>query len=170
MPICLFLSLFVVSAAQVTTRKGEEKRKMNLKEKWAKQNNSVKLLLRKLKRHDTFVVAIAVVIAMILCGGLIYFSTPVVTATAKEELEASERENNEKTIEKLDELSEYLDGLDKSITDSKDSISSYYEKAGKDSTLASEKNTEKITNNVNEKVTGLGNNLTTLHETITNTK
>ncbi|WP_034446361.1 hypothetical protein [Butyrivibrio sp. AE2032] len=143
---------------------------MKLREKWAKQNNSVKLLLRKLKRHDTVVVAIAVVMAMILCGGLIYFSTPVVTANAKQELEESERQNNEKTIEKLDELSEYLDGLDKSITDSKDSISSYYEKAGKDSTLVNEKNTEKITNNVNEKVTGLGNNLNTLHETIESTQ
>ena len=143
---------------------------MKLREKWAKQNNSVKLLLRKLRRHDTFVVAIAVVIAMFLCGGLIYFSTPVVTANAKQELEESERQNNEKTIEKLDELSEYLDGLDKSITDSKDSISSYYEKAGKDTNLVNEKNTEKITNNVNEKVTGLGNNLNTLHETITTTQ
>ena len=93
---------------------------MNFKEKWTKQNNSVKLLLKKLRRHDTFVVAIAVVLAMSLCAGLIYFSTPVVTATAREELEQSERENNEKTIEKLDELSVYLDGLDKSITEGKD--------------------------------------------------
>ena len=74
---------------------------MNFKEKWTKQNNSVKLLLKKLRRHDTVVVAIAVVLAMALCAGLIYFSTPVVTATAREELEQSERENNEKTIECL---------------------------------------------------------------------
>ena len=31
---------------------------MKLKEKWTKQNNSIKLLLRKLKRHDTLVVAV----------------------------------------------------------------------------------------------------------------
>ena len=143
---------------------------MNLKEKWTKQNNSVKLLLKKLRRHDTIVVAIAVVIAMVLCGGLIYFSTPIVTANAKDELEESERQNNEKTIEKLDELSEYLDGLDKSITESSASISSIYEKDGKDRELVNEKNTEKITNTVNDKVSGLDKNLSSLHDTITNTQ
>ena len=62
---------------------------MKLREKWEKQNNSVKLLLKKLKRHDTMVVAVAVVIALVLCGGLIYLSTPVVAASAKEEFAES---------------------------------------------------------------------------------
>ena len=45
---------------------------MNLRERWEKQNNSVKLLMKKLRRHDTFVVTVAVIIALVLCGGLIY--------------------------------------------------------------------------------------------------
>ena len=135
---------------------------MNLKEKWTKQNNSVKMLLRKLKRHDTVVVAIAVVIAVVLCGGLIYLSTPVVAASAKDELALAQSKDNEQTIEKLDELSEYLNGLDKSITESKDSMTSFYEKDG-------EKNTEKMTNTVTEKVGSLGNDLAGLHETIVRT-
>ena len=135
---------------------------MNLKEKWTKQNNSVKMLLRKLKRHDTVVVGVAVVIAVILCGGLIYLSTPVVAASAKDELVEAQSKESDKTIEKLDELSEYLNGLDKSITESKDSMTSFYEKDG-------EKNTEKMTNTVTEKVGSLGKDLSSLHETITRT-
>ena len=131
---------------------------MNFKEKMSKQNNSVKMLLRKLKRHDTVVVAIAVVIALVLCGGLIYLTTPAVTASAKEEFEESEKENNEKTIEKLDELSEYLTGLDKSLEESQKSISSFGEKNGTDSSI------------VSEKVTGLGNDMSSLHTTITSTQ
>ncbi len=142
---------------------------MNLKEKWTKQNNSVKVLLRKLKRHDTVVVAIAVVIAVVLCGGLIYLSTPVVAASAKDELVEVQNRDNEQTIEKLDELSEYLNGLDKSITESKDSMADFYEKDGADK-IKSEKNTEKITNTVTDKVTSLGKDLTNIHETITNTQ
>ena len=67
---------------------------MNLKERMSKQNNSIKVLLRKLKRHDTIVVAIAVVIALALSGGLIYLTTPAVTASAKQEFEQTEKENN----------------------------------------------------------------------------
>ena len=147
------------------TKKGK---KMNLKEKWTKQNNSVKLLLKKLKRHDTLVVAIAVVIAVIMCGGLIYLSTPVVAASAKDEIDKTMVKDNEETIEKLDELSEYLDGLDKSITEGKDSISSFYEKDGADK-LLNEKNTEKMTSTVTEKVTGLGKDMAGLHDSISKT-
>ncbi len=131
---------------------------MNFKEKMSKQNNSVKVLLRKLKRHDTVVVAIAVVIALVLCGGLIYLTTPAVTANAKEEFEEAEKENNEKTIEKLDELGNYLTGIDKSIEESQKSLNTFSEKNGTDSSL------------VSEKVTGLGNDMSTLHTTITSTQ
>ena len=142
---------------------------MNLKERWTKQNNSIKLLLRKLRRHDTFVVAIAVVLALCLCGGLIYLSTPVMTATAREELEQTERENSEKTIEKLDELGAYLDGLDKTITENNDTVNNFYKK-NSDSSEKNDENTEKITNNVNDKVSGLGRNLDDIHKTIADTK
>ena len=146
---------------------------MNFKERMSKQNNSVKVLLRKLKRHDTIVVAIAVVIALALSGGLIYLTTPAVTASTRAELQQTEKENNEKTIEKLDELSGYLNGLDKSLEESQKSINSFNEKNNAEkleSLKNSEKNTEKITNTVNDKVTGLGNDLSNLHTTITNTQ
>ena len=115
---------------------------MNFRGKWDKQNNSVKLLLKKLKRHDTLVVAVAVIIALVLCGGLIYISTPVAMATAKEEFAESEKENKEATNEKLDELHEYLTELDKSIVDSKNGLDSFYELTKEDKT--NEHITEKI--------------------------
>ena len=62
-----------------------------------KSNNALMTLLKKLKRHDTFVVAIAVVLAVALCGGLIYISTPVVADAAKEEFIESEKETNKLT-------------------------------------------------------------------------
>ena len=162
------MSFFESLAAK--TKEGEV---MSFKERMSKQNNSIKVLLHKLKRHDTIVVAIAVVIALALSGGLIYLTTPAVTASAKQELEQTENENNEKTIEKLDELSSYLDGLDKSLIESQKSINSFSELSSAEKDAAkeySEKNTEKITNTVNDKVTGLGHDLTTLHNTITNTQ
>ncbi len=160
--MCVAAKALVCFAALYAAGINKKGKRMNLKEKWTKQNNSVKMLLRKLKRHDTVVVAIAVVIAVVLCGGLIYLSTPVVAASAKDELAQAQSKDNEQTIEKLDELSEYLNGLDKSITESKDSMTSFYEKDG-------EKNTEKMTNTVTEKVGGLGKDLSSLHETIIRT-
>ena len=160
--MCVAAKALVCFAALFTASITKKGKKMNLKEKWTKQNNSVKMLLRKLKRHDTVVVGVAVVIAVILCGGLIYLSTPVVAASAKDELVEAQGKESEQTIEKLDELSEYLNGLDKSITESKDSMTSFYEKDG-------EKNTEKMTNTVTEKVGSLGKDLSSLHETITRT-
>ena len=102
---------------------------MKLFKKKDKTNNSLMTLLKKLKRHDTRVVAIAVVIALMLCGGLIYISTPVVAAEAKEEFIESERENNELTKEKLQEIRDYLDELDKVVTNNQKSLSSLDEKA-----------------------------------------
>ena len=142
---------------------------MNLKEKWSKQNNSVKLLLRKLKRHDTVVVAIAVVIATALCGGLIYISTPVVTANARDEIMQDEMVNNEKTVEKLDELREYLDGIDKTVAENQKNLSSYHEKNSANSKETNEL-TERMTNNVTEKVVGLDKNMKELRELINNSE
>ncbi len=129
---------------------------MIFKKKWDKQNNSVKLLLKKLKRHDTLVVAIAVVIALILCGGLIYISTPVVTANAKEEFVESEKEDKEHTKEQLDALRDYIGELDKSITESQEGLDSFYELTKE----TSEQNT------VTEKVVELSGNLKEIHDTI----
>ncbi len=142
---------------------------MSLKEKWNRQNNSIRLLLKKLRRHDTVVVAIAVVIAMALCGGLIYLSTPVVSATAREGLEQTENENTEKTMDKLDELQEYLTGLDKTVTESRDSISSFKEKTDKN-TIENEKNTEKITNTVTERIADLEGDFDSIRSRIAETE
>ena len=132
---------------------------MNFRGKWDKQNNSVKLLLKKLKRHDTLVVAIAVIIALVLCGGLIYISTPVAMATAKEEFAESEKESKEATNEKLDELHEYLTELDKNIVDSKNGLDSFYELTKED----------KTNEHITEKVTTLGGNLKELHSEVVQT-
>ena len=132
---------------------------MNFRGKWDKQNNSVKLLLKKLKRHDTLVVAVAVIIALVLCGGLIYISTPVAMATAKEEFAESEKESKEATNEKLDELHEYLTELDKSIVDSKNGLDSFYELTKED----------KTNEHITEKVTTLGGNLKELHSEVIQT-
>lgn len=138
---------------------------MKLKERWEKQNNSVKLLLRKLRRHDTFVVAVAVMIALVLCGGLIYMSTPVVAASARDQVVQSENENNEKTTEKLDELHNCLTDLDEMIVKNQKGIDSYYEKA-KNERLSDAKNA----NDVNEKVSGLGTNLKNIHSSVNSTE
>ena len=109
-----------------------ERNEMNLRERWEKQNNSVKLLMKKLRRHDTFVVTVAVVIALVLCGGLIYMSTPVVAASARDQVVEKENKNNEKTTEKLDELHNYLTDIDKMIVKNQKGIDSYYEKTNND--------------------------------------
>ena len=142
---------------------------MNLKEKWSKQNNSIKLLLKKLKRHDTLVVGIAVVIATALCGGLIYLSTPVVTATAREELMQDEMANNEKTVEKLDELKAYLNGIDKTVAENQKSLSIYSEKTSENHKEAGEL-TERMTSSVTEKVVGLDKDMQELRNLINNTE
>ena len=142
---------------------------MKIRETWQKQNNSVKVLMKKLKMHDTVIVAIAVVIALVLCGGLIYLSTPMVTANAKEELENREKADNETTIEKLDELHDYLAGLDQTITDSQDSMREYYENNNTEVTETTD-NTEVFTNTVNDRVTVLKEDLDSVHETINSTQ
>ncbi len=129
---------------------------MKFKRKWDKQNNSVKLLLRKLKRHDTLVVAVAVVIALILCGGLIYISTPAVTANAKEEYAQDTKEKNEATKEKLDELQEYLEGMDKLVVENQKGLESFYNLT-KDKEEYSE---------VSEKAFNLANSFKGMHDTL----
>ncbi|MBQ6588450.1 MAG: hypothetical protein IJI01_07220 [Butyrivibrio sp.] len=101
---------------------------MNLFKKKEKGNNSVKELLKKLKRHDTKVVAIAVIIALILSGGLIYISTPIVASTATEELAESEKQANQDTADKLGEIGEHLNKLDQAVNSNQESLNSISEK------------------------------------------
>ena len=142
----------------------KERDKMKIREKWQKQNNSIKVLMKKLKVHDTVVVAIAVLIALALCGGLIYLSTPIMTANAKEELENREKADSEQTMDKLDELKDYLTGLDQSITESQENLSEYYE----NSLLVEDE--DDTADAVTEKVTVLGNDLKSVHEIIKSTE
>lgn len=138
---------------------------MNLRERWEKQNNSVKLLMKKLRRHDTFVVTVAVVIALVLCGGLIYMSTPVVAASARDQVVEKENKNNEKTTEKLDELHNYLTDIDKMIVKNQKGIDSYYEKTNNDRLEG-----DKTTDAVKEKVLGLGSDLRNIHTSVNSTE
>ena len=138
---------------------------MNLRERWEKQNNSVKLLMKKLRRHDTFVVTVAVIIALVLCGGLIYMSTPVVAASARDQVVEKENKNNEKTTEKLDELHNYLTDIDKMIVKNQKGIDSYYEKTNNDRIEG-----DKTTDTVKEKVVGLGTDLRNIHTSVNSTE
>jgi len=142
-----------------------ERNEMNLRERWEKQNNSVKLLMKKLRRHDTFVVTVAVIIALVLCGGLIYMSTPVVAASARDQVVEKENKNNEKTTEKLDELHNYLTDIDKMIVKNQKGIDSYYEKTNNDRLEG-----DKTTDAVKEKVLGLGSDLRNIHSSVNSTE
>ena len=139
-----------------------------------KGNNSIKDLLKKLKRHDTKVVAVAVVIALILSGGLIYLSTPIVANSATEEFLLNEKETSKETSDKLAEIREYLTELDKTVTNNQKSLRELDEKTNSTTTTdtinsSSEKlhtqskeiksdtqkiilETEKITSTINDKV------------------
>ena len=132
---------------------------MKLFRKKEKGTNSVKELLKKLKRHDTKVVAIAVVIALVLSGGLIYISTPMVATKTSEEFVESERQANQDTVDKLGEIGNYLNELDKVITSNQESLNSINEK-----TVNGTDNTE-----ITEKVTNLDNKLKEVHTNITGT-
>ncbi len=123
---------------------------MKIGKRKEKTNNSIKQLLGKLKRHDTMVVAIAVVIALLLCGGLIYLSTPVVAANAREEFEESEKENNKQTADKLQEIHDYLMELDKVVTDNQKSLSTINKNTSNNS--EKETNTETKTNTETQKI------------------
>ena len=153
---------------------------MKLKERFGKQNNSIKQLLKKLKRHDTVVVAIAVLIALILCGGLIYLSTPVVASSVAEEYGEKDMEANEQTREKLDEIHEYLTELDKLVCDNKEGIDSICEdtrelreisskETNNSETNNSETITSEIKSTITEKIIGLDKSVSEIHSSIEKT-
>ena len=134
-------------------------------------NNSVKVLLKKLKRHDTKVVAVAVIIALFLSGGLIYISTPIVATTATEGIAESASQSNKETAEKLTEINKYLTDLDKVVTSNQKSLSAITGEDGKETTTAKETITEtgKTTNTINKKVIELGGTLGDVHTKIEST-
>jgi predicted nucleic acid-binding Zn-ribbon protein len=139
---------------------------MIIRQKFEKQNNSIKQLLKKLRRHDTFVVAIAVVIALILCGGLIYLSTPIVAETATVKMAETTIETNEHTTEKLGEIKEYLTQLDRVVTDNQKSIDSIYETTNNFSNKETQENLKTVNNTITQKVTGLDKSMSDIHSKI----
>lgn len=96
-----------------------------------KQNNSMKMLLKKLRHHDTAVIAFGIGVAAVLCGGAIYVSTPVIAAGAQDSKEVSVYENGKSqgeisedvtlqqkdTEKQLDSIVKYLDTLEKTVVD-----------------------------------------------------
>ncbi len=96
-----------------------------------KQNNSMKMLLKKLRHHDTAVIAFGVGVAAVLCGGAIYVSTPVIAAGAQDSKEVNVYENSKSqgeisddvtlqqkdTEKQLDSIVKYLDTLEKTVVD-----------------------------------------------------
>ncbi|WP_029230720.1 hypothetical protein [Butyrivibrio sp. VCB2006] len=134
---------------------------MKLFMKKEKGTNSVKDLLKKLKRHDTKVVAIAVIIALVLSGGLIYISTPIVAENATEGLAESERLANQDTVDKLGEIGEYLSELDKVVTSNQESLNSINERSDSENSEA--------TSAISEKVIGIDSKLKEVHTNIDGT-
>lgn len=132
-------------------------------------NNSVKTLLKKLKRHDTKVVAVAVIIALILSAGLIYISTPIVASNATEEIAESGRQSSQETAKKLNEINKYLTDLDKVVTSNQKSLSTITENTKSSDTKETIVETGKTTNTISEKVVELGGSLKEVHTTIEKT-
>ena len=77
---------------------------MKIKEKFGKQNNSVKGLLKKLKWHEIKVMAATLVICSAACGGVVYFSTPMVVASTKQSIEKDKVQSEKITTERLNEF------------------------------------------------------------------
>lgn len=132
-------------------------------------SNSVKVLLKKLKRHDTKVVAVAVIIALFLSGGLIYISTPIVATNATEEIAESGRQSNKETAEKLNQINAYLTELDKVVTSNQKSLSTISKNTNITESKETIDATGKATNTIKEKVATLDGSLKDVHTTITST-
>ena len=155
-----------------------------------KQSNSMKELLKKLKRHDTLVLASGVVVASLLCGGFVYVTTPAISAdAAQEEVRRDSLGVQKKASDQLKEIENYLERLDKVVTDNQELVKDIQtvqneqkeitEKAIEtQKTLETQKttSTEKSTNNnstqVVEKISGLDKALDSIHSEIkaTNTQ
>lgn len=174
---CVCSDVFFASITYADVRK--KGYVMKVRERFEKQNNSIRQLLKKLRRHDTIVVAISVFIALLLCGGLIYLSTPVVASTTVEEYQASNQESTQQTKEKLSEIKDYLTELDKLVCENKEGIDSIYETTSE----IREINNKEVNNNeintasdssiikstITEKMIGLDKSVIEIHDSIEKT-
>ena len=88
-----------------------------------KQSNSMKELLKKLRRHDTLVLGAGVVAATIMCGTFVYVTTPAISAdAAQQEVQKDSLGVQKKASDQLKEIDNYLEKLDSVVTGSQDLI------------------------------------------------
>ncbi len=148
-----------------------------------KQNNSMRELLKKLKRHDTLVLASGVVVATLLCGAFVYVTTPTISATAaQQEVRKDSLGVQKKASDQLNEIQQYLEKLDEVVTNSQSLVENIQtvqneQKELTEKTLTNEKNNTKENNNntvsnnskVVEKISGLDKQLESIHSEISAT-
>ncbi len=142
-----------------------------------KQSNSMKELLKKLRRHDTLVMGAGVMAATILCGAFVYVTTPAISAdAAAEEVRKDSLGVQKKASDQLKEIDNYLEKLDSVVTGSQDLIKEIQtvqseQKQLTEKTIENEKNNSTVTNNtkVVEKIGGLDKELASIHTEIQNT-
>lgn len=148
-----------------------------------KQSNSMKELLKKLKRHDTLVLASGVVAATLMCGAFVYVTTPAISVdAAQEEVRRDSLGVQKKASNQLSEIQKYLEKLDEVVTSSQRLVNDIQtvQKEQKDlvektlteeKTLSKEKNNNTTNNNskVVEKISGLDKELESIHSEIAST-
>lgn len=145
------------------------------------QSNSMKELLKKLKRHDVMVMAGGVMAATLVCGVLVYATTPAISVdAAQQEIRKDSLGVQKKTSDQLNEIDSYLERLDSVITGSQELVKEIQtvqneQKELTNQTLEREKNnnnkteTTKDTTKVVEKINGLDKEFATLHSEIKST-
>ena len=92
-----------------------------------KQSNSMKELMKKLRRHDTLVMGAGVVAATAMCGAFVYVTTPAISAdaaqtAAQQEVRKDSLGVQKKASEQLKEINNYLERLDTVVMGSQDLI------------------------------------------------
>ncbi len=146
-----------------------------------KQSNSMKELMKKLRRHDTLVMGAGVVAATAMCGAFVYVTTPAISANAAEAAAQQEVRKDslgvqKKASDQLKEINSYLERLDSVVTGSQDLIKEMQTVQNNQTeitqkTLEKEKNTITGTNTtkVVEKISGLDKELESIHSEIKTT-
>ena len=141
-----------------------------------KQSNSMKELLKKLRRHDTLVLGAGVLAATIMCGTFVYVTTPAISAdAAQQEVRKDSLGVQKKASDQLTEINNYLEKLDQVVTGSQELVKEIQTIQNEQKEIA-EKTKENNTNThtdtksentkVVEKISGLDKELAELHNEI----
>ncbi len=144
-----------------------------------KQSNSMKELLKKLRRHDTLVLGTGVVAATLMCGAFVYVTTPAISVdAAQQEVRKDSLGVQKKASDQLTEINNYLEKLDEVVTGSQElvkEIQTVQNEQIKNNEKTLEKNNSKETNTktentkVVEKISGLDKELASIHSEIKTT-